>query len=84
MNIRLTPEQERIISDELRSGRFHSADEVVATALAALREKEGFSTAGRNGRYDDAVREMFRFVEKNRTSLDGISVKQLLHEGHRL
>ncbi|MGA7927859.1 MAG: hypothetical protein WCA20_17965 [Candidatus Sulfotelmatobacter sp.] len=38
----------------------------------------------RNGQHDDAVREMLNFVEKNRTLLQGISVKQLIHEGHRL
>jgi hypothetical protein len=85
MNIRLTPEQERIVNDEIRSGHFQSAEEVIAKALAALREKEtSSSTSDTNGHYDDAVREMLRFVEKNRTSLQGVSVKQLIHEGHRL
>jgi len=27
---------------------------------------------------------MMNFVEKNRTSLQGVSVKELIHEGHRL
>jgi hypothetical protein len=30
------------------------------------------------------VCEMMEFAEKNRTSLEGISVKELIHEGHRL
>jgi Arc/MetJ-type ribon-helix-helix transcriptional regulator len=89
MNINLTPEQERIVSDELKSGHFRSAEEVIAQALVALREKERFSLAGSpaedsNGRHDEAVREMLDFVEKNRTPLQGISVKQLIREGHRL
>ncbi len=40
MTIHLKPEQERIIQEEIRSGHFRSADEVVDHALAALREKE--------------------------------------------
>jgi len=32
----------------------------------------------------DAVREMLNFIEKNWTPLQGISVKQLIHEGQRL
>jgi len=85
MNIHLTPEQERIVNDELKSGHFESAEEVIAHALAALREKEASSrTADSNGHDHAAVREMVSFVEKNRTSLQGISVKQLIHEGHRL
>jgi len=85
MNINLTPEQERMVNDELRSGHFRSVEEVIATALAALREKERSSTAGAsNGDQENAVREMLNFVAENRTPLQGISVKQLIREGHRL
>jgi Arc/MetJ-type ribon-helix-helix transcriptional regulator len=85
MNIKLSPEQEKIIRDELQSGHFRNVEEVIAEALQALREKErSQSAAGPNGQQRDAVREMLAFVEKNRTRLDGVSVKQLIHEGHRL
>jgi len=85
MNINLTPEQERIINNELKSGHFRSAEEVIAQALLTLRDKERSSVAGdSNGRHEDAVREMLNFVEANRTPLQGISVKQLIREGHRL
>jgi Arc/MetJ-type ribon-helix-helix transcriptional regulator len=85
MNINLTPEQERIVNDELRSGHFRSVEEVIATALAVLREKERTSSAGNgNGDQESAVREMLNFVAENRTPLQGISVKQLIREGHRL
>jgi Arc/MetJ-type ribon-helix-helix transcriptional regulator len=84
MNINLTPEQEQIINDELKSGHFRSAEEVIAKALVALREKLRSSLADDNGHHDDAVREMLNFIEKNRTPLQGISVKQLSHEGQRL
>jgi Arc/MetJ-type ribon-helix-helix transcriptional regulator len=85
MNVNLTPEQERIVNDELRSGHFRSVEEVIATALAALREKERASTAGAsNGDQANAVREMLNFVAENRTPLPGISVKELIREGHRL
>lgn len=84
MNINLTPEQEQIVNDELRSGHFRSAEEVIAKALVALREKLCSSLADDNGHHDDAVREMLNFIEKNRTPLHGISVKQLIHEGQRL
>ncbi len=39
MTIQLKPEQERIIQQEVQSGHFHSPDEVLDHALAALREK---------------------------------------------
>jgi len=85
MNINLTPDLERIVNDELRSGHFRSAAEVIAKALAVLREKEGLPVAAdSNGGYENAVREMLSFVAENRTPLRGISVKQLIREGHRL
>jgi hypothetical protein len=83
MNIKLNPEQEKIVEGELRSGHFRNAEEVMAEALHALREKaQSLSIAGPNGAHRDAVREMLAFVEKNHTRLDGVSVKQLIREGH--
>jgi len=89
MNINLTPEQERIVYDELKAGHFRSAEEVIAKALVVLRERESLSVAGsvaedNNNQHQSAVREMLSFVEANRTPLQGISVKQLIREGHRL
>ena len=85
MNINLTPEQEQIVKNELNSGRFRSVEEVIGEALQVLREKEQSSTGvAANGAQREAVREMLAFVEKNRVRLEGISVKELIHEGHRL
>jgi Arc/MetJ-type ribon-helix-helix transcriptional regulator len=36
MNINLTSEQEQIVNDELKSGHFRSAEEVIAKALSLL------------------------------------------------
>lgn len=44
--IELKPEQERIIQEEIRSGHFRDAAEVLDHALAALQEKESKSTSG--------------------------------------
>jgi putative addiction module CopG family antidote len=85
MNINLTPEQERIVKDELKTGHFRSAEEVIDEALQALREKENSAAiTPSNGTQREAVREMLAFVEKNRVRLEGVSVKDLIHEGHRL
>ena len=85
MNITLTPEQERIVRDELKSGHFRTAEDVISHALEALREKEQASPSlGANGAQREAVPEMLAFVEKNRVRLEGVSVKELIHEGHRL
>jgi putative addiction module CopG family antidote len=82
MNINLTPEQEKIVKDELKSGHFRTVEEVIDEALQVLREREQPSMP--NGAQREAVREMLAFVERNRARLEGVSVKELIHEGHRL
>src|SRR5438876_12203375 len=48
MTINLKPEQERIIREEIENGHFHSADEVIDHALAALKEKGRKRVGGPN------------------------------------
>lgn len=84
MNIRLTPAQKKIIDDELKSGHFRTAEEVIDEALQALREREQAPAPAANGSQRQAVREMLAFVEANRVRLEGVTVKELIHEGHRL
>jgi Arc/MetJ-type ribon-helix-helix transcriptional regulator len=85
MTIHLTPEQEKIVKEELESGHFGTAEELITQALSALRATGSSSDkGGANGSHREAVREMMEFVERNRTSLQGISVKELIHEGLRL
>ena len=84
MNINLTPEQEEIVKEELTFGRFQTAEEVISQALEALRTKDRSLTQTAQEERHRAVSEMLDFVEKNRTLLRDVSVKQLIHEGHRL
>lgn len=85
MTINLTPEQEKIVKEELESGHFRTAEELISQALLALLATVPSSSESvDDGSHREAVREMMNFVEKNRTSLQGISVKELIHEGHRL
>lgn len=85
MNINLTPEQEEIVKDELRFGQFQTAEEVISQALKRLRERDRSPVAlEKDDQRGRAVRDMLDFVEKNRTRLQDITVKHLIHEGHRL
>ncbi len=85
MTIKLTPEQEEIVRAGLKSGEYRTPEEVISEAFDALREKVG-APANRadNGARREAVREMLEFVAKNRVRLEGVSVKELIHEAHRL
>jgi len=80
----LNTEQERIVEEELRSGRYTSAEEVISQALVALREQARNHVAKPREARRRAVRSMLEFAEKNRTRLQDISIKDLIHEGHRL
>jgi Arc/MetJ-type ribon-helix-helix transcriptional regulator len=83
MAVTLNPEQEKIVNEELRSGQYRSAEEVIWRALAALREKaRGRATEPAERRR--AVQDMLEFAERNRTRLQDVSIKELIHEGHRL
>jgi len=85
LNIRITPEQEAIIKEELDAGRFRSVEELIGEALQALQRRERSSTtSASSGTQREAVGEMLAFVESNKTRLEGVSVKDLIHEGHRL
>jgi Arc/MetJ-type ribon-helix-helix transcriptional regulator len=84
MTINLTPEQEKMVKEELKSGHFRTAEELISQALhALLATAPSSSTNVDNGSRREAVREMISFAERNRTSLQGVSVKELIHEGHR-
>lgn len=86
MIVKLTPEQERLVEEELRVGGYRTAEEVIARALEALRHTAHASdqTAQRRQAQRQAVQDMLEFVERNRTPLVDVSVKDLIHEGHRL
>ena len=85
MKIDLTPGPEKIVKDQLESGHFRSVEDVIGGALQALRDKERSSRRTiSNDAQGEAVQEMLAFVEKNRVQLEGISVKELIREGHRL
>ena len=83
MNVKLTPDQQKLIEQEIKAGRFGSPDEVISEAFKALQEKgRASSQAQKDPR--QAVSEMRAFIERNRVRLEDVSVKQLIHEGHRM
>lgn len=88
MNVKLTPEQERIVKGALKGGRFRTPEEVIAEALAALKRQERIvvpqNAEDANATQEQAVRDMIAFAEENHVRLSGISVKELIHEGHRV
>ena len=82
MNVRLSPHSEELVKQQLAHGTFRSADEVIERALEALAQKETGESAEAQRQ---AVDDMLNFVKHNRVRLEsGLSVKDLIHEGHRV
>ena len=46
MTVQLKPETERLVQEEIRSGHFHSVDELIVQGVNAWREKHRVSEVG--------------------------------------
>ena len=79
MTIQLKPDQERIINEQIASGRYCSVEEVLDTALSSLPHEDRTDPGLRL----EAVRRMREFGERHRLELREPITRRLLHEGHR-
>jgi len=86
MNVKLTPHAAELL-EAVRAQRQEEPELILEQALEAFAQ-ERHVDAERPVSGDDqqqAVREMIEFVKQNRVHLGpGISVRDLIHEGHRL
>ena len=82
MVLTLKPEHERMLKEELQSGFYRSAEEVVGRALEALRGKElgVFQRATKRDPKHAAARIRDR---RKGVTLGGLRIKDLINEGRR-
>ena len=80
MTITLNPDQEMAIQEAIRGGKFASADEYIAAAIATLRHRPAAPT---DSSRREAVCRMREFGEKYRLQLGGPVTRKLLHTAHR-
>jgi Arc/MetJ-type ribon-helix-helix transcriptional regulator len=83
MTINVKPETQRLVQEELRSGHFQSVDEIIVEGVQAWREKHRSNQIGPEQRRR-AVEDALAFAKYRAIPLGGISIKELIHEGHRL
>lgn len=82
MEIHLDSRGEHLIERQLRSGRYHSAEQVVVSALEALNQSD--QALVQNDERRRAVQDMLEFAGKHGFTLGaGIRLKDLIHEGHK-
>ena len=82
MTIHLTPETEKLVQEELENGHFRSIEEIIVEGVHARREKQGRLRA--EVERHQAVERALDLAKHRAIPLEGVSIKELLHEGHRL
>ena len=90
MSIDVNPETERIVREEIASGHFRSADDLIVAGLHAWREINLAAPAFESAAKDDqaaarrkageAIRELRKGVTLDRPK--GISLREYVHIGH--
>jgi Arc/MetJ-type ribon-helix-helix transcriptional regulator len=90
MNLEIhQPELERRVREGIESGRFYDVDDLLTKALDALSEKEAFSKARQGASPFDpekasiAVARIREIRKGVRLHLDGMSIRELAHLGHK-
>jgi hypothetical protein len=81
LTLTLDPRGEQLVAAHLRTGRYHSAEEVVTHALESLAEKEPPGAPARTMTPAEAVADI-RELRKGVT-LGGLRIKDLINEGRK-
>ena len=77
MSIQLNPEQEHVIHQVLETGKYRSLDEVLDSAIEAIRQREGIPPAlTRSQLAGQRIRELRKGV-----TLGTLSIRELIGEG---
>jgi Arc/MetJ-type ribon-helix-helix transcriptional regulator len=76
MTIQLKPDTERLVQDELQSGRFHSIDEMIVEGVRARRSGQKKPSA-------EAAQAAIR-IRNRRSGIrlpEGVTIRDLIDEG---
>lgn len=80
MTIHLSPQIERIVKDAVLSGQYHSAEEVLAEAIALWQARQTVLAEPTEDERQKAIERLKSFGKMHNLSLDGITIKQLRDE----
>ena len=81
MTIHLSPETEKLVEQEIASGRFHSVDEIIQRGI---KTREDEAEAEKWQQHNEAVSRILDYAQNHALPLEGITIKQLLEEGRRM
>ena len=83
MSICLRHETEQLVQEEIRNGHFRSVDDLIVEGVNALRQRLT-TTRSSSEQRRQAIERALSFAKDRAIPLDGISIKDLIHEGHGL
>jgi len=81
MTITLKPDTERLINDELKSGHYKDAEEVIQRALQVLKQHEATVSPHAHRTPQEAAAHIRELRQGN--TLGGLTIKALINEGRR-
>jgi len=80
MTINLKPEQEKVLTDAIKSGLAHTTDEALDRALDALRDQIPRDDTPVDPSIAATARRLGTFGKRHGLSLGGLPIKELLRE----
>jgi Arc/MetJ-type ribon-helix-helix transcriptional regulator len=82
LTLTLDPYGEQLVAQHLRSGRYHSPEEVVTHALESLSNQPETQQAQSGKTVEEAIAHIRQ--SRKGTTLDGIKIKDLIQAGRKL
>ena len=77
MTVQLSPKQQHVVDKAMETGKYHSVDEVLDSALEGMRQREGINPSLERSRLaGERIREF-----RQGTTLGGISIRELIEDG---
>jgi hypothetical protein len=80
MTVNLKPETSELVQQELRSGHFHTVDEMIVEGVRARRDSKPLSTGATSKTPAEAVAHIREMRRGNRLP-PGVTIKDLINEG---
>jgi len=81
LTLTLDTHGEQLVAQHLRSGRYHSAEEVVTRALESLSDQPEPYQAQKGKTVEEAVTHIRQ--SRKGVTLGGLKIKDLIHAGHK-
>ena len=81
--IHLTPHGEELLKEQLSRGSYHSAEEVIETALETLAQRQPVPLPQNPSKKSPAEAVADILELRKGVRLGGLKIKDLVHEGHK-